>query len=99
MENTYESISYLEEEYQGWKTARKPSEDDSKQAYVKWRIERDKKASEASLELEKRFEESDERVKNMTPEEREALQQARKRHALKVRIEMQGYDKHTDEKN
>ncbi len=53
---------------------------------------------EFSDRVKKMFEESDERVKNMTPEEREALQQARKRHARKVRVEMQGYDKHPDEK-
>ena len=43
MDNNSQDFPYSEEEYQGWKNARKPGEDDSKQAYVKWRIDRDKK--------------------------------------------------------
>lgn len=51
-----------------------------------------------SDEMDRLMKESEEREKNMTPEEKEALQKARKRHARKVRVEMQGYDKHPDEK-
>lgn len=97
MDKYNEDFPYSEEEYLGWKNARKLSEDDSKQAYVKWRVERDIRNKESSNRLTMLFEESDKRVKNMTPEETEALQKARKRHARKVRVEIQGYDKHPDE--
>ncbi len=58
----------------------------------------DKKDESFSDEMDRLMRESEEREKNMTPEEKEALQKARRRHARKVRIEMQGYDKHPDEK-
>ena len=51
-----------------------------------------------SEEINRLMRESDERVRNMTIDEREALQKARKRHARRARVEMQGYDKHPDEK-
>jgi len=96
--NVNQDFPYPENEYLGWKNARTPDEDDSQEAYVKWRLERDKKNKESSERLEKLFEESDERVKNMSPEEKEGLQKARKRHQRKVRVEILGYDKHPDEK-
>jgi len=38
-----QEFPFPENEYLGWKNARKPEEDDSKDAYQKWRLERDKK--------------------------------------------------------
>lgn len=51
-----------------------------------------------SEEMDRLMKESEEREKNMSPEEKEKLKKARKRHQRKVRVEMLGYDKHPDEK-
>ena len=87
MKKTDESFPYPEEEYQRWKNVRTPEEDDSREAYIKWRIERDKYTEEFSKRVDKMFEESDEREKKMTPEERKALDAARRRHWEKSQIE------------
>lgn len=50
---------------------------------------------EEYLKLEK---EAQEKFEKMTPEEKELFLAARKRHQRKVRVEMQGYDEHPDEK-
>ena len=53
---------------------------------------------EFSEEMDKLRQEAKKRYDKMTPEEKEGLQKARKRHQRKVRVEMLGYDKHPDEK-
>jgi hypothetical protein len=91
------NFPYPENEYLGWKNARKHEEDDSKEAYIKWRIERDKKSKEFSERIDKLMIESDERISKLTPEQLEGLKASQKRHARKVRIEIQGYDQHPNE--
>jgi len=59
---------------------------------------KDKDNQDFSDEMDKLREEAKERNDKMSPEEKEALQKARKRHSRKARIENLGYYKHPDEK-
>lgn len=88
MGNNIEEFPYPEKEYQGWKNARSSDEDDSRQAYVSWRIKRDKANEESSARLKELFKESEERVSKLSPEKRKGLEEASRRHARKVRDEI-----------
>lgn len=96
MENE-EKFPYPENEYLGWKNARKSGEDGSRKAYIFWRIERDKKSKEFSGNLDKLRKEARVEFDKMSPEEQAILLERQKRHARKVRIEMQGFDQHPEE--
>ena len=97
MNDEKNNFPYSQNEYLGWKNARTVDEDDSKEAYIKWRIERDKKNNDSSENFLKMYNEAREKFDKMSPEEQAILLEKQKRHARKVRIEMQGYDQHPDE--
>lgn len=59
---------------------------------------KDKDNQDFSEEMDRLRKEAKERYDKMSPEEKEALQKARKRHSRKARIESLGYYKHPDEK-
>ena len=87
MKKDINNFDYSEKDYLDWKRLRFPEKDNSRQAYIKWRIEVEAESTLGRKRYEKARQEAKEKYNKLTPEQKIGLEAARKRHWRKTQIE------------